>query len=78
MAKPSTALGEVECELDRLRAIIDRYHDHQTDEGKKHASQMGAHVHDHHGSCPDRAAIVRASMDVTRSLARLRREHGLW
>lgn len=68
------ALVHVENELARLHDIIDRYHQHKTSEAREKALRDGRHAHDSMGPCPERAAIKRASMDLSRALAVLRRE----
>lgn len=81
--KATTALSDLKDELARLGAALDRYEQHQTEKGREEAREARrfgrpVHLHDSVSSCPERAAVKRASMDVTRALARLRRETGLW
>lgn len=75
-AKDST-LDAVEAELWRLIAKIKSYRHHQT-ENLGEYERRGRHQHSSASSCPERAAVVRASMDLTRTLAELRRYRGLW
>jgi hypothetical protein len=81
MSKNDDALARAVAEAERFLATAKRYEACKAPKSEppaRYGPAAKAHRHDAVGSCPERAAVVRASMDATRALATLRRERGLW